>query len=144
MTKKSRFFITGSVLMLALILWGASSLANTANAQIPGSPPPPAMAQPQERQGAPKGGSGSGPAVPMDTPTPVICEALNYTSATTMGATLVPGTTNIGNACDDCFTTITLPFAYRLYEQTFNTVNVSSNGRFVAGCSDPECISARA
>jgi hypothetical protein len=43
--------------------------------------------------------------------------------------TIVPGTTDIGNHCDDCDTAVSLPFPFQLYEQTFTSVNVSSNGR---------------
>jgi len=40
----------------------------------------------------------------------------------------VPGTTDIGNHCDDCVTTLALPFSFTLYGQSFNAVNLSSNG----------------
>ena len=40
----------------------------------------------------------------------------------------MPGTTDIGNHCDDCTTTIALLFAYTLYDQTYTSVNLSSNG----------------
>jgi hypothetical protein len=43
--------------------------------------------------------------------------------------TIVPGTTDTGNHCDDCDTNIGLPFSFTLYEQTFDSVNVNSNGR---------------
>ena len=45
------------------------------------------------------------------------------------------GTVDIGNHCDNCTTTITLPFSYRLYSTTFTSANVSSNGnlQFVSG-----------
>src|ERR1043166_9455542 len=43
--------------------------------------------------------------------------------------TIVPGTTDTGNHCDDCDTLISLPFNFQLYDQTYNSVNVSSNGR---------------
>jgi hypothetical protein len=42
--------------------------------------------------------------------------------------TIVPGTTDTGNHIDDGTTTITLPFAYQLYNQTFTAANISSNG----------------
>ena len=41
---------------------------------------------------------------------------------------IVPGTTDIGNHGDDEVDTISLPFSYTLYDQTFNAVNLSSNG----------------
>ena len=43
--------------------------------------------------------------------------------------TLVPGTTDTGNRCDDCDTAISLPFSFQLYDQTFTAANVNSNGR---------------
>jgi hypothetical protein len=39
------------------------------------------------------------------------------------------GTTDTGNHCDDCDTLISLPFPYILYNQTFTSVYVNSNGR---------------
>ena len=40
----------------------------------------------------------------------------------------VPGGTDIGNHGDDTVTTVALPFPYTLYDQTFNSINLSSNG----------------
>ena len=52
----------------------------------------------------------------------------DYNMATAT-ATIVPGTTDTGNNCDDCDTNINLPFPYALYGQSFTTVSVNSNGR---------------
>ena len=41
----------------------------------------------------------------------------------------MPGTTDTGNHIDDGDTLVPLPFAFQLYDQTYNAVNVSSNGR---------------
>ena len=57
----------------------------------------------------------------------------DYTIETQTGQVLIPGTTNIGNSCDDCTTPITLPFPVQLYDSTFNTANVSSNGNLQFG-----------
>jgi hypothetical protein len=43
--------------------------------------------------------------------------------------TIVPGDTDVGNHCDDCNTPVTIPFPFQLYDQTYSSVNVSSNGR---------------
>jgi len=43
--------------------------------------------------------------------------------------TIVPGDTDVGNHTDDGDTFVALPFSFQLYDQTFNGVNVSSNGR---------------
>jgi Dockerin type I domain len=48
-------------------------------------------------------------------------------------ATPVPGTTDVGNHCDDCGTTIALPFSYTLYDQTFTTVDAGANGHLTFG-----------
>ena len=40
----------------------------------------------------------------------------------------MPGTTDIGNHGDDTVTTVALPFPYTLYDQSFTSINLSSNG----------------
>jgi hypothetical protein len=53
-----------------------------------------------------------------------------YTTTTGSGV-IVPGTTDIGNHCDDCPTPITLPFPFTFYGTTYPagaTVQASSNG----------------
>jgi hypothetical protein len=58
-------------------------------------------------------------------PSPTACA--NYT-VTTGTDTIVPGTDDTTNHCDDCATYITLPFTIRLYEGAFNNAYISSNG----------------
>ena len=65
---------------------------------------------------------------PTITPSPTSTPCGQFTIATATG-TIVPGTTDIGNHCDDCDTQITLPFAFNLYNTNYSTVNASSNGR---------------
>ncbi len=60
------------------------------------------------------------------TPTPTVCT--NYGFTTSTGASIAPGTTDIGNHGDDAATTINLPFAYSLYGQSFSAASVNSNG----------------
>ena len=43
--------------------------------------------------------------------------------------TIVAGTVDTGNHCDDCATLINLPFQYQLYTPPFNSANVTSNGQ---------------
>ena len=64
--------------------------------------------------------------IPELTPSPC---PINQYSITPGTDTIVPGDTDIGIHCDDCETLITLPFCFQLYDQTFSSVNVSSNGR---------------
>ncbi len=68
---------------------------------------------------------------PTDTPTvtPTACGTnANYMISTATSVPIVPGTVDTGNHCDDCTTNITLPFPFQLYDQTFTSANVSSNG----------------
>lgn len=46
---------------------------------------------------------------------------------------IIPGTTDIGIHCDDCFVGITLPFPVSLYGTTFTTARVTSNGILTFG-----------
>src|SRR5215210_1387717 len=61
---------------------------------------------------------------PTATPTPLDC---SY-SAVEATATIVPGTIDIDNHCDDCISTISLPFPVTFYGQQCSEANVSSNG----------------
>ena len=63
---------------------------------------------------------------PTATATATPCVA-GYT-ITQIGGSIVPGTTDIGNHCDDCVNTISLPFPYTVYDQIYNAVTLSSNG----------------
>ena len=48
----------------------------------------------------------------------------------------MPGTTDTGNHCDDCTTVISLPFSVTLYDQTFASATVGSNGIFAFGTNN--------
>ena len=78
--------------------------------------------------------STTGPSTNTPTITPTVCSS-NYVVATATG-TIVAGTTDTGNHCDDCLTTITLPFSYQLYDQTYTQAQVSSNGQLDFGTGD--------
>jgi hypothetical protein len=67
---------------------------------------------------------------PTPTPPPGVCQ---YTF-TTGSDPIVPGDTNTGNNTDDGDTFIPLPFSFQLYDQTYNGVNVNSNGRLDFVC----------
>jgi hypothetical protein len=51
----------------------------------------------------------------------------NYSVVQSSGS-IVAGTADTGNHCDDCTTSIQLPFAYNFYGKLFTSANVSSNG----------------
>jgi hypothetical protein len=61
------------------------------------------------------------------------CPPQQYVKTTGTDA-IVPGTSDIGSHCDDCDTVVALPFAFHLYDRTYNSVNVSSNGRLDFNC----------
>jgi hypothetical protein len=67
---------------------------------------------------------------PTATATPAGCQ-YNFTTGTD---TIVPGDSDTGNHTDDGDTFITLPFSFQLCDQTFNGVNVNSNGRLDFVC----------
>jgi hypothetical protein len=60
-------------------------------------------------------------------PTPACGPGANYAISTSTGL-IVPGTTDIGNHCDNCITTIPLPFTYNFYDRPFTAANISTNG----------------
>ena len=68
---------------------------------------------------------GGGTPTPTPTGTPATCSNYNTTTGT---GTITAGTTDTGNHCDDCSTAVSLPFPVAVYGQTFNAVNVASNG----------------
>jgi len=67
---------------------------------------------------------------PTNTATRTATCASGYGVATGT-ATIVPGTTNTGSACDDCVTSITLPFPFSLYGVPYTSAGADSNGRLL-------------
>src|SRR6476659_3126036 len=72
-------------------------------------------------------GTGGGGGTPSPTPTGTPAGCSDYTTSTGSG-TITPGDTDTGNHCDDCATAVSLPFPIRVYGQTYNSINVASNG----------------
>ena len=72
--------------------------------------------------------SGTPTLTPAPTPTP----CTNYNIVNGNGV-LVPGTTDIGNHCDDCNTSIALPFPVSLYGNLYTTALAGSNGYLALG-----------
>src|SRR5436309_1065974 len=56
------------------------------------------------------------------------CPPSDHYTISQITQAIVPGTTDIGNHGDDTVVTIALPFSYTLYDQTFSSINLSSNG----------------
>ncbi len=61
------------------------------------------------------------------------CPPSDHYTISQITASIVPGTVDTGNHVDDGTTPITLPFPYTLYDQTFTTANVDSNGTLQFG-----------
>ena len=53
---------------------------------------------------------------------------INYQTNTQTGQSIIPGTTDIGNHCDDCTTLVTLPFPVPIYGVPYTSAYVGSNG----------------
>src|ERR1043165_3863693 len=81
----------------------------------------------------------STPTTPTTTPTqhPQCGPDANYTISRSTGAAITPGSTDAGNHCDDCMTAVDLPFPYSLYDTSFTTLQVSSNGNLQFASSYP-------
>jgi hypothetical protein len=73
----------------------------------------------------------AGSPTPTPTGTPATCSNYAFTAGTDP---IVPGTTDTGNHTDDGDTFVALPFSFQLYDQTYNGVNVGSNGRLDFVC----------
>ena len=74
---------------------------------------------------------GGGSPTPTPTGTPATCGTYNFSTGSDP---IVPGTRDVGNHTDDGDTAVSLPFSFQLYDQTFDSVNVSSNGRLDFVC----------
>src|SRR4029079_9084664 len=79
------------------------------------------------------GGGGTPTPTPTATATASCTPSYTFTSGT---GTLVPGTTDTGNHCDDCVTVVSLPFSVTLYDQTFTSATVGSNGILAFGTNN--------
>ena len=70
----------------------------------------------------------------------------DYIITQSSGASIVPGTTDIGNHGDSTSTTISLPFPYSFYGQTFSSATVNANGNLqfngAANSSANTCLPA--
>ncbi len=68
------------------------------------------------------------PPTPPAPPPPPPTGSGDYLTSTSAGQSILPGTSDIGLHCDDCWREIAFPFPVRLYGQTFTAANVNSNG----------------
>src|SRR5262249_15221709 len=70
---------------------------------------------------------------PTATPTGAATTCSSYTFSSVSDG-IIPATTDTDNHFDDCDTFVPLPFSFSLYDQSFDGVNVSSNGRLDFVC----------
>ena len=54
-------------------------------------------------------------------------QCVGYSTTLSTGS-IIPGVTDVGNHCDDCTTSVTLPFPVSFYGTAYSTAYVSSNG----------------
>jgi hypothetical protein len=94
--------------------------------QVPPPPGPTPTASPTPTTTATATATATASPTPTNTPTPTPCVGQYVITGGT--DTIVPGTTDTGSHCDDCITTIALPFNFQLYGNTYSSVNLSSNG----------------
>ena len=71
--------------------------------------------------------TGTPAATPTPTTSPTTTPCANYV-VTNSSASIVPGTTDIGNHTDDGATLVALPFPVTLYGNTYNSAEAGSNG----------------
>ena len=53
---------------------------------------------------------------------------VNYVTTTQTGQSIIPGTTDVGNHCDDCATPVTFPFPVTVYGSMYTSAYVTDNG----------------
>ena len=53
---------------------------------------------------------------------------VNYVTTTQTGQSIVPGTTDVGNHCDDCATLVDFPFPVTVYGSSYTSGYVTDNG----------------
>ncbi|HUS14156.1 MAG TPA: S-layer homology domain-containing protein [Chloroflexia bacterium] len=68
------------------------------------------------------------PTPPQPTPYPTPCFGCAYQFAASTGASIVPGTVDSGNHCDECTTMVPLPFNWGIYNYFSTFVLVGANG----------------
>ena len=53
---------------------------------------------------------------------------ITYTTTTQTGQSIIPGTADAGNHCDDCATPVDFPFPVTVYGSTYTSGFVTDNG----------------
>ncbi len=113
---------------------GTSTPTTTPTPTATASPTPTATASPTPSTG-PDVPDPSPTSTPTPTPTPMQTCCQYVTSSAT--GTIVPGTIDTGNHCDNCLTQIAFPFPVQFYNETFTQTYVSSNGNLQFAGNEP-------
>ncbi|HKP51842.1 MAG TPA: S-layer homology domain-containing protein [Chloroflexia bacterium] len=87
----------------------------------------PSCGGPPAPTATPGGPTATATSLPTSTALPTATACANYTF-TTGTDTIVTGDTDTTIHCDDCAALVTLPFPVRIYERTFTSAQISSNG----------------
>ena len=66
--------------------------------------------------------------VALTAPSLASAGGVTYTTNTQTGQSIIPGTTDVGNHCDDCTTQINFPFPVSIYGGSYTSAYASSNG----------------
>ena len=113
---------------------GTSTPTTTPTATATASPTPTATASPTPST-APEVPDPTATATATPTPTPMQTCCQYVTSSGT--GTIVSGTIDTGNHCDNCLTQIAFPFPVQFYNATFTQAYVSSNGNLQFVSNEP-------
>jgi hypothetical protein len=102
---------------------------NLCPTQTPGTPSPTSTPRPPTSTPTRPTATNTSPPTGTSTPVPTVCGPnSNYIISQSVGATIVPGTTDSGLHCSECSTTIDLPFPFTLYDRIFTSAIVTSKG----------------
>jgi len=74
--------------------------------------------------------------VALATPSLASAGGVNYVTTTQTGQSIVPGTTDVGNHCDDCATLVNFPFPVSVYGDSYTSGYVTDNGSLQLLTSD--------
>lgn len=73
-------------------------------------------------------------------PNSLVTNSFSPVTVTSFGSSVLTGDTDINARCDDCVTTIALPFPVSLYGRSYSSANVSSNGTVQFESTNPDWI----
>src|SRR5437773_1407583 len=120
------YFKTGSPMTVAI--QGPAGGTPTPTATASPTPTPSATASPTPTSTRTPTPTATFTPTPTPTPTLTPTPCIGPYVINQIAGSIVPGTTDIGNHGDDTVTTVALRFPFTLYDQSFTSITVSSNG----------------